>query len=228
MILYKTDKLAGCVGYIKTTRDCIGMHFRAANLEPVHSSPSSNHKAAFQPFQYGLFHHFDFVSKCLLATTSLHVPSTNQVVPSSPRTATPSGTINNYDMGLRLALRAICPATDSDNDIGMQDLRRSCDVEHAYLGNAPGTTGVWRARYNLYLHILLTSRQFLIRIRVPHSTSRNSSQIKNSSRIGVYETFRSMSSTARLLGGIFQNIRNSKQRHCPTCQMTYGHNFKHL
>ncbi|GFW69811.1 hypothetical protein TNCV_1884551 [Trichonephila clavipes] len=38
---------------------------------------------------------------------SLHVPTTNQVVPSPP------GTINNYDMGWRLALQAICPATDS-------------------------------------------------------------------------------------------------------------------
>ncbi|GFV16314.1 hypothetical protein TNCV_999951 [Trichonephila clavipes] len=53
-------------------------NFRAANLEPVHSSPSSNHKAAFQPFQDGLFHHFDFVSKCIIATPSLHIPTTNQ------------------------------------------------------------------------------------------------------------------------------------------------------
>ncbi|GFX93180.1 hypothetical protein TNCV_4760591 [Trichonephila clavipes] len=60
---------------------------RAANLEPVHLSPSSNHRAAFQPFQDGLFHHFDFVSKCLIATSSLHVPTTNQVVPSPPKTA---------------------------------------------------------------------------------------------------------------------------------------------
>ncbi|GFV61808.1 hypothetical protein TNCV_4447231 [Trichonephila clavipes] len=73
------------------------------NLEPVHSSPSSNHKAAFQPFQDELLHHFDFVSKCLIPTPSLHVPTTNQFVPSPPRTATPSGIINNYDMGWRLA-----------------------------------------------------------------------------------------------------------------------------
>ncbi|GFW64327.1 hypothetical protein TNCV_273511 [Trichonephila clavipes] len=86
---------------------------QAANLEPVHSSPSSNQKAAFQPFQDGLFHHFDFVSKYLIATSSLHVPTTNQFVSSPPRTATPSGTINNYDMGWRFALRAICSATDS-------------------------------------------------------------------------------------------------------------------
>ncbi|GFX97885.1 hypothetical protein TNCV_4905361 [Trichonephila clavipes] len=56
--------------------------------------PSFNHKASFQPFQNGLFHHFDFVSKCLIATTSPHVPTTNQVVPSPPRTATSSDTIN--------------------------------------------------------------------------------------------------------------------------------------
>ncbi|GFX84184.1 hypothetical protein TNCV_927951 [Trichonephila clavipes] len=49
------------------------------------------------------------------ATPSLHVPKNKQVVPSPPRIATPSGTINNYDMGWRLALRAICPATDSDS-----------------------------------------------------------------------------------------------------------------
>ncbi|GFW57864.1 hypothetical protein TNCV_1334731 [Trichonephila clavipes] len=47
-----------------------------------------------------------------MATPSLRVPKKNQVFPSPPRTATPSGTINNYDMGWRLALRAICPATD--------------------------------------------------------------------------------------------------------------------
>ncbi|GFU04675.1 hypothetical protein TNCV_4377341 [Trichonephila clavipes] len=86
-------------------------NFRAANLEPVHSSPSPNHKAAFQPFQDGLFHHFDFVSKCLRATPSLHLPTTNQVVPSPQRIAIPLGTLNDYDMGWRLALRAICPAT---------------------------------------------------------------------------------------------------------------------
>ncbi|GFT18611.1 RNA-directed DNA polymerase from mobile element jockey [Trichonephila clavipes] len=36
--------------------------------------------------------------QCLTATPSFHVPTTNQVVPSPPRTATPLGTINNYDM----------------------------------------------------------------------------------------------------------------------------------
>ncbi|GFX67182.1 hypothetical protein TNCV_2185291 [Trichonephila clavipes] len=90
-------------------------NFRAANIEPVHSSPSSNHKAAYQQFQDGLFHHFDFVSKGLIATLSLPVPTTSQVVTSPSRTATSSGTINNYDMGWRLAMRAICPGTDSDN-----------------------------------------------------------------------------------------------------------------
>ncbi|GFV63107.1 uncharacterized protein TNCV_2461801 [Trichonephila clavipes] len=64
-----------------------------------------------QPFSHSIFHHFDFVTKCLIATLYLHVPTTNQVVPSPPRTTTPSGctspprtttpsdTINNYDMG---------------------------------------------------------------------------------------------------------------------------------
>ncbi|GFX86763.1 hypothetical protein TNCV_1409601 [Trichonephila clavipes] len=61
-----------------------------------------------------------FVSENLTATPSLHVRTTNQAVPSPTRTATPSGTINNYDMGLRLALRAICPATDSDNHFNTQ------------------------------------------------------------------------------------------------------------
>ncbi|GFS77542.1 hypothetical protein TNCV_320971 [Trichonephila clavipes] len=36
-----------------------------------------------------------------------------------------------------------------------------------------------------------------------------------SSRIGVFETFRPTSSTARLPGGIFQNVRNFMQRRCP-------------
>ncbi|GFV88780.1 hypothetical protein TNCV_3355321 [Trichonephila clavipes] len=56
-------------------------------------------------------HQFDFVSKFLIATPSLHVPTSNQVVSSPPKPATQSGTINNYDMGWRIALRAICPAT---------------------------------------------------------------------------------------------------------------------
>ncbi|GFW98109.1 hypothetical protein TNCV_2491651 [Trichonephila clavipes] len=67
--------------------------------------------AALQPFQDGLFPHFDYVSKFLIVTLSLHVPKTNQVAPSPPRTATPSGTIHIYDMGWRLASRVICLAT---------------------------------------------------------------------------------------------------------------------
>ncbi|GFV58300.1 hypothetical protein TNCV_558621 [Trichonephila clavipes] len=76
-------------------------NLRAANIEPVYLSPSSNHQATFQPFKDGHFYHFDFVSKCLLATPFLHVPTNNQVVLS------PSGTINNYDMGWRLALSRV-------------------------------------------------------------------------------------------------------------------------
>ncbi|GFW18561.1 hypothetical protein TNCV_1222221 [Trichonephila clavipes] len=99
------------INFVKEFRNSIILdNFREANLEPVHSSSSSNHTAAFQLFQDGLFHQFDLVSKFLIATPSLHVPTTNQVVPSPPRTATPSGTVN-YGMGGRLALRAICPAT---------------------------------------------------------------------------------------------------------------------
>ncbi|GFV15062.1 hypothetical protein TNCV_3668711 [Trichonephila clavipes] len=148
----------------------------AANLEPVHSSPSFNHKAAFQPFQNGLFHLFTptptlpiahdvfssflalslilliqrksttlragalqknmfpaFVSKCLIVTPSLHVPTTNQVVLSSPpRTATPSVTINNYDMGWRLVLRAICPATDSDKTEAFSIIFKHHTQKHAH------------------------------------------------------------------------------------------------
>ncbi|GFV87353.1 hypothetical protein TNCV_4033251 [Trichonephila clavipes] len=44
-----------------------------------------------------------------LATPSLHVPTTNQVACSPPRTATSTG--HSYDMGRRLASRPICPAT---------------------------------------------------------------------------------------------------------------------
>ncbi|GFU41065.1 hypothetical protein TNCV_2973131 [Trichonephila clavipes] len=56
-----------------------------------------------QPSSHSRMNFFitDFVSKCLIATPSLYVPKTNQVVPSPPRTATPSGTIDNYDMGWR-------------------------------------------------------------------------------------------------------------------------------
>ncbi|GFY35828.1 hypothetical protein TNCV_4842041 [Trichonephila clavipes] len=45
----------------------------------------------------GLFPYLDFVSKFLIAPPSLHVPTTNQAVPSPPRTATPSGTSINYN-----------------------------------------------------------------------------------------------------------------------------------
>ncbi|GFY36817.1 hypothetical protein TNCV_2567791 [Trichonephila clavipes] len=71
----------------------------------------------------------DFVSKCLIATPSLHVPTTHQVVPSPPRTATPSGTINNYDIELRLALRAICPATDSDSSLNCMTTSNASDFK---------------------------------------------------------------------------------------------------
>ncbi|GFU92965.1 hypothetical protein TNCV_2081111 [Trichonephila clavipes] len=46
-----------------------------------------------------------------IATPSLHVPTTNQVACSPPRTATSSGNINSYDMGWRVASRTVCPAT---------------------------------------------------------------------------------------------------------------------
>ncbi|GFU65092.1 uncharacterized protein TNCV_1352081 [Trichonephila clavipes] len=82
--------------------------------------------SAIPGWTYGLFDHFDFVSKCLIAPPSLHVPTTNQVVPSPPRTTTPTGTINNYDMGWRLALRAICPATDSDSLCQFQNRNAKC------------------------------------------------------------------------------------------------------
>ncbi|GFX48096.1 integrase catalytic domain-containing protein [Trichonephila clavipes] len=115
LVLLKENDLPPCKWAMARILEVIyGTDGKAANLEPVHSSPSSNHKAAFQPFQNGLFHHSDFVSKCLIATPSLHVPTTNHVVSFPPRTATPSGIINNYNMGWRLALRAICSATDSD------------------------------------------------------------------------------------------------------------------
>ncbi|GFV27267.1 hypothetical protein TNCV_3714741, partial [Trichonephila clavipes] len=83
----------------------------AGNLEPVHSSPSSNHKAAFQPIQDGIFTTLTSFPRVPHSRPLSALPTTNQVVPSPPRTATPSGTTNNYDMGWRLALRAICPAT---------------------------------------------------------------------------------------------------------------------
>ncbi|GFT17885.1 hypothetical protein TNCV_4910581 [Trichonephila clavipes] len=51
------------------------------------------------------FHQFDLVSKFHIASPFLHEPTSNQVVSSPSRTATPSGTINNYDMGWRLAQR---------------------------------------------------------------------------------------------------------------------------
>ncbi|PRD36433.1 UNVERIFIED_CONTAM: hypothetical protein NCL1_08730 [Trichonephila clavipes] len=46
--------------------------------------------------------------------------------------------------------------------------------------------------------------------------------------IGVHKTLRLVPSSARLHGGIYQNVRNSIQRRCHTCQMTYDCNFEHL
>ncbi|GFU99829.1 hypothetical protein TNCV_506501 [Trichonephila clavipes] len=112
-MVLRTVSCLGCASRLQTSiwnSDVRGVR-SLVNLDPAHSSPLSNHKAAVQAFQDGRFHHFDFVSKCLIATPSLHEPTTNQVVPSPPRTAIPSSTINNYDTGLRLTLRAIYRAT---------------------------------------------------------------------------------------------------------------------
>ncbi|GFT33011.1 hypothetical protein TNCV_149921 [Trichonephila clavipes] len=80
---------------------------KAANQIPVHFSPSSNRKELTQLLQDELFPTSNF--------NKLHLSPTSQRKPgcfSSSRTLTLPGTINIYDMGWRLASRAICPATD--------------------------------------------------------------------------------------------------------------------
>ncbi|GFU26051.1 hypothetical protein TNCV_5105271 [Trichonephila clavipes] len=64
-------------------------------------------------------------SRHQFATPSHHVSTLIQVACSPPRTATSTGNINSYDMGRRLASRAICPVTSSDDfsDINVADAR---------------------------------------------------------------------------------------------------------
>ncbi|GFV16363.1 hypothetical protein TNCV_1253991 [Trichonephila clavipes] len=49
-----------------------------------------------------------------------------------------------------------------------------------------------------------------------------------SGRIDVHEPFHSAPSTSRHPGGIFQNVRNSMQSHCQTCQTTSCRDIEHL
>ncbi|GFV33312.1 hypothetical protein TNCV_1498321 [Trichonephila clavipes] len=71
---------------------------------PAHFSPSSNRKEPTQLLQDELFPTSTF-NKPHLSPTSQRKPG---CFPSS-RTLTLPGTINIYDMGRRLAKRAICP-----------------------------------------------------------------------------------------------------------------------
>ncbi|GFW10605.1 hypothetical protein TNCV_894001 [Trichonephila clavipes] len=96
--------------------------------------------------------------------------------------------------------------------------------EHARCGNVPGTTTERRARYLMHLHTLPGCQPFHSLYTISY-TSGNGSQMKNSSRIGVHETFRSTPTTARLPEGIFKYIRNSMQQRF---QSTSGRNFEHL
>ncbi|GFW51444.1 hypothetical protein TNCV_4211221 [Trichonephila clavipes] len=88
---------------------------------PIHSPTLTNHKPGFEPLKDELFttSHFNSVSNSRhqFATPSLHVPTANQVACSPPRTATFTGNIYSYDMGRRLAWRAICSAKSSDGFI---------------------------------------------------------------------------------------------------------------
>ncbi|GFY32775.1 hypothetical protein TNCV_4638811 [Trichonephila clavipes] len=97
-----------------TRKESISKRDHGGGEVTVRTDPVSICSRAFGVVDDGHFHHFDFVSKGLVATPSLHLPMTNQVIPSPSRTATPSDTINNYDIGWRLVLQAICPATKGD------------------------------------------------------------------------------------------------------------------
>ncbi|GFW62508.1 hypothetical protein TNCV_589351 [Trichonephila clavipes] len=76
----------------------------------VHFSPSSNRKEPTQLLQDELFPTSTF-NKPHLSPTSQRKSGCF----TSSRTLTLPGTINIYDMGWRLASRAIWPATDSDS-----------------------------------------------------------------------------------------------------------------
>ncbi|GFV80624.1 hypothetical protein TNCV_4617861 [Trichonephila clavipes] len=85
------------------------INIRAANQTPVHFSPLSNHKEPTQLLQDELFPTSTF-NKPHLSPTSQRKPGCF----TSSRTLTLPGAINFYNMGWRLAPRAICPATNSD------------------------------------------------------------------------------------------------------------------
>ncbi|GFX79089.1 hypothetical protein TNCV_3913741 [Trichonephila clavipes] len=97
----------------------------------------------------------------------------------------------------------------------------SCAMCHAL--TIPSTTTEWRARYNPHIHTLSACR-IVPRLNTssPSTTKGNGSQIKTSDRIGFRKNFHSVPCTSRLMGGIFQSIRNFIQCRCHACQMTYG------
>ncbi|GFW55938.1 hypothetical protein TNCV_4390791 [Trichonephila clavipes] len=92
---------------------------------PVHFSPSSNRKEPTQLLQDELFPTSTF-NKPHLSPTSQRKPGCF----TSSRTLTLPGTMNIYDMGWRLASRAICPATLSDK------VRNILQITERILGNS--------------------------------------------------------------------------------------------
>ncbi|GFU23591.1 hypothetical protein TNCV_1343751 [Trichonephila clavipes] len=87
---------------------------------PVHFSPSSNRKELTQLLQDELFPTSTF-NKPHLSPTSQRKPGCF----TSSRTLTLPGTINIYNMGWRLAPRAICPATNSDKNINHRSMEEN-------------------------------------------------------------------------------------------------------
>ncbi|GFX66488.1 hypothetical protein TNCV_1291691 [Trichonephila clavipes] len=77
---------------------------------PVHFSTSSNHKEPSQLLQDKLFQ-----LRISINRTSLLRHNESQAVFPHQGHLTLPGTINMYDMGWRLASRAMCPATLSDS-----------------------------------------------------------------------------------------------------------------
>ena len=108
------------------------------------------------------------------------------------------------------------------------DSQRSLDMEHGCSDSVPGTAAEQRARYSPQLHIR-TACQLVHRLNT-HSSCYLGENIVNDdfSRNAVRGSLSQAPSTARLLGGIFQNVRSSTQRRCQTCLTTSGRNFEHL
>ncbi|GFV29505.1 hypothetical protein TNCV_2728861 [Trichonephila clavipes] len=98
--------------------------------------------------------------------------------------------VRNYDQKFSGHGRLINSSCDQKQTplTSYSHLQRSCDVEHAYSSNTPGTTAVWRFHYN------------------PHLRTRSvyGSVLRLNTNSSYYPRERIVT---------FQNVKNSMQRH---------------